>query len=91
MSCGYFSRMRVERRTPGEIGAEGDVEMMLAGEPFTGRIPQNLAHHPLEGVLYEEIVADQVLRHGCVRRSAGSCWARVMLTHLDAICGTKAP
>ena len=34
--------------------------MMLAGEPVPRRVAQDLAHHALQGVLHQEVVADQI-------------------------------
>ena len=70
ISSGYCSRMRVDSRTPGRVGAEGHVEMMVAGQLA---LAGDVAEHPLdnaaERLLDEKIVADQVVRHS----QSGAC------------------
>ena len=64
MSCGYFSRRRGESRTPGMVGPERHVEVMLARQAVPRRVDQDPPHDALERLLHEEIVADEIRRHG---------------------------
>ena len=45
------------------MGAEGDVEMVLAGQAVARRVGQNLANHAAQRVLNLKIVANQICRH----------------------------
>ena len=49
--------------TPGRLGLEGDVEMMIAGKAGARRVGQHLAHDGAQRVLDEKVVADEVGRH----------------------------
>ena len=48
----------------GRVGAEGDREMMFAGQfAQRGDFPQDLADDAAHGVLYEQIVSNEVIVH----------------------------
>ncbi len=57
---------------------EGDVEVMLAGQPVALHARQNLAHHAAQSVLREKIVSDFVFCHGI--RRLPSCDVRQSIT-----------
>ena len=50
----------VRQANAGKIRPERDVEMVFARKPVLAGIDQHLAHDTLQGVLHQEIVADQV-------------------------------
>ena len=58
-----FLAQTVRHSYPGEVGAERDVEVMVAGKAVLRRVAEDLAHDPFERVLHQEVVADQVFGH----------------------------
>ncbi len=48
------------------IGAEGDDEMVVAGQAVARRLGQHLAENGAQGVLHQEIVTDEISRHSNV-------------------------
>ena len=38
--------------------------MVVAGQAFLGRVDKDALHHAAKGVLGEQIVADEISRHG---------------------------
>ena len=53
----------------GRRGGKCDLEMMLAGQPFLGRIGQNGAHHAAQRLLRQDVVANVIDRHVRNRKS----------------------
>ena len=48
----------------GRVGAEGDREMMFSGQlAQRGDFPQDLADNAAHGVLYEQIVSNELIVH----------------------------
>ena len=51
----------------GRVGAKGDVEVVIAGQAILGRIDEDTADNAAEGLLHEQIVANQVVGHSRIR------------------------
>ncbi len=52
------------------VGAEGDVEMMVADEPVARHVAEHLADDPAQRVLHENVVPDEIHRQSSLRRPA---------------------
>ena len=63
ISSGYFSASRVEILTPGMLGLEGDVEMVLARKPLARGVRQHPSHHRAQRILRQKVVADVIGGH----------------------------